>query len=95
MGKLRRSIRRPTEAVSGSCSCFPLRSAREFRAVENPEPELRQELEESLERTRQIVREALVEWGVIDSELSKFAVMNAEGLDATIASLCAPLDPPA
>jgi len=56
---------------------------------------LRQELEESLERTRQIVREALVEWGVIDSELSKFAVMNAEGLDATIASLCAPLDPPA
>jgi hypothetical protein len=93
----KRSEWRPEYAL-GLSSLAPalsayLRNARAFRAVENPEPMLLSELEQSLERTRQVARGVLVQFRVIDAELSRFAVVNAEGLDATIASLCAPVYP--
>jgi len=53
---------------------------------------LRSKLERDLEDTRQSVRAALVEFWVLDPELARFAVVNAEGLDATIAHLCAPFE---
>ena len=40
-----------------------------------------------------IRKPALVEFMVIDLELSRFALVNAEGEDSTIAALCAPLNP--
>lgn len=51
------------------------------------------ELETELEGMRQLARNALVEFTVLDPELSRFAVVNAEGEDAVITALCAPLDP--
>ena len=38
-------------------------------------------------------RETLIEFRVLDPELSRFAVLDREGLDATISRLCARLDP--
>jgi hypothetical protein len=34
----------------------------------------------------------LVEFAVIDAELSRFGIVNWDGEDALIAALCAPLD---
>ncbi len=39
---------------------------------------------------RQIARAALVEFAVIPAEFARFGVVNREGEDALIASLCAP-----
>ncbi len=79
----------PTAATA--CSAY-LRTAREARR-ENIDPALRKELEAYAEEQRQIARDALVEFAVLDPELVRFAVVDQEGLDATIARLCAPLDP--
>jgi hypothetical protein len=72
------------------CSHY-LRQARAFRAVEDPSPELQSELKASLEETRQMARDVLVQFEVLDPELSRFAVVDRDGLDATITALCAPL----
>jgi hypothetical protein len=52
---------------------------------------LRLELEQSLEHTRQIARDVLVQFHVADPELAKFTLLNSAGEDALIAALCTPL----
>jgi len=78
--------------VATACSAY-LREAREFRALDNPTPALCKEFETGVEEMRQIARDLLVEFAVLDPELVRFAVLNREGLDTTISRLCAPLNP--
>ncbi len=77
-------------ALAPTLSAY-LRTAHEARR-EDLDLALRKELEALAEEQRQIARDALVEFAVLDPELVRFAVVNAEGLDATISALCAPLD---
>ena len=50
------------------------------------------ELDNALEDTRRITREALVEFWMVPAERVRPSALTAEGLDAEIAALCAPFD---
>lgn len=50
------------------------------------------ELKKGLEVTHRLVREALADFLMIPFERVSLAVVNAEGLDAEIAALCASID---
>jgi len=78
------------EPVAEQCA-FYLHEARTLCTV--ADPELQKELAAYTEELRMTAREALVEFAVLDPELSRFAALDREGLDATISRLCAPLDP--
>lgn len=66
--------------------------ARAVRAQKNITRENMEELEIELERTHRLAREGLIDFWVLDPARSALAPLNAEGLDAEIAALCAPLD---
>lgn len=77
--------------VASMCASY-LRFAREVHSLENVSPENMRELEIGLERTHRLAREGLEQFLVIPPERVPLAAVNAEGLDAQIAALCAPLD---
>jgi hypothetical protein len=70
-----------------------LRTAREARR-ETIGDAMRKELEALAEEQRQTARAALVQFRVIDEELSRFGAVNPAGEDELIAALCAPLPEP-
>jgi hypothetical protein len=67
-----------------------LRDARAIRGMKDVEPALLKELEDGLERTRQLVRGFLADFLMMPRERVALAVMNAEGLDADLVGLCRP-----
>jgi len=70
-----------------------LRDVRGIRAMKDVEPALLKELEDGLEGTRQLIRGFLADFLVLPLGRVLLAVVDAEGLDADISDLCAPLDP--
>ena len=59
--------------------------------MKDVEPALRKELEDGLERTLRLVRGFLADFLTLPRERVPLAAVNAKGVDAEIATLCAPL----
>lgn len=66
--------------------------ARQVRALKNLTPSEQRNLEASVEKERASAREGLADFRMIPYERVPLAAVNAEGLDAEIAALCAPGD---
>lgn len=71
--------------------------ARELRRLGSIDPDEVKAVEkicdEIVEETRLLARKFLADFLMIPANRVPFAVMNAEGLDADIADLCAPFEP--
>ena len=78
--------------LAAQCAAY-LTEARAIRASVNLTPEVRMELEAGLQKTRRLTREGLVEFQAIPGYRVPFPALNADGVDAEIAALCAPIDP--
>ena len=78
-------------AVASACSRY-LRFAHAIRALRDVDPENLKELEKHSEDYRRLVREILVDFWVIPAERAHISAVDAEGLDAEIAALCAPVE---
>lgn len=65
--------------------------ARQVRALKNLTPSEQRNFEASVEKERASAREGLADFRMISYERVPLAAVNAEGLDAEIAALCAPL----
>ena len=76
-----------------ACAAY-LRFAREVHTkCKNTPPADLRKIEKSLKRYHLTARRALVLFHYFDPERIPLSVVNAEGLDAEIASLCAPILP--
>jgi hypothetical protein len=78
-------------AVALACSRY-LRFARAIRALRDVDPENLKELEKHSEDYRRLAREILADFWMIPAERAHISAVDAEGLDAEIAALCAPVD---
>jgi len=77
---------------AASHSALYLEIAREMRDVPADAP-VYAEAAQTVEETRQVARQLLEQWHYIKPERVHLAAMNAEGLDADLVALCAPLAP--
>jgi phage terminase small subunit len=78
-------------ALAAACGRY-LGFASSIRALQNVEAYELARMQNTLEQTRLIARRYLAEFLMIPHDRVPLAAMSAEGLDADIADLCAPLE---